>query len=190
MYQSEEVTNTEDFANSENPKVSPNKYWFAFYTKPKHEFKSEQFIKSIDLVCYLPTITTLKQWSDRKKKVTEPLFKGYVFVNCTERERYYALQYESIISTVNFSGKPARIPDWQIENLKRMLDENREVFVTDMIAEGTKVKIIDGPFSGVTGIVAQSDDHGKVFGVTIDLLRRTVLVKLSKESIIKEIDQK
>ena len=71
-----------------------------------------------------------------------------------------------------------------------MLDENREVFVTDMIAEGTKVKIIDGPFSGVTGIVAQSDDHGKVFGVTIDLLRRTVLVKLSKESIIKEIDQK
>ena len=184
MYQSEETS------NSVNPKISVNNHWFAFYTKPKHEYKAEQFIKSIDLDCYLPTITTLKQWSDRKKKVTEPLFKGYIFVNCTERERYYALQHESIISTVNFSGQPARIPDWQIENLKKMLDENREVFVKDMIAEGTKVKIIDGPFSGVTGIVVMSDDHGKVFGVTIDLLRRTVLVKLPKESIIKEIYKK
>ncbi len=173
-----------------NPNISYKNFWFAFYTKPKHEFKASLYLSSIDLEYYLPTITTLKQWSDRKKKITEPLFKGYIFVNCNERERYDALQHDSIISTVSFSGKPAKIPKWQIENLKKMLDENREVFVKDMLPEGTNVKIIDGPFKGITGIITQSDDHGKVFGITIDLLRRSVLVKLPKESIIKEIDKK
>ena len=180
----------EDLKYGRNPKISPNSAWFALYTKPKHEFQAGIYLDSIELEYYLPTITTLKKWSDRKKKVTEPLFKGYIFVHCNEIERYEALQHDSIISTVSFSGKPARIPDWQIDNLKKMLDEKREVFVGDMFYEGTKVKIVDGPFSGVEGIVVQSDEKGKMFGITIDLLRRSVLVRLPKESIIKEIDKK
>ena len=171
----------------ENPNVSPNRFWFALYTKPRHEFKAVQYLESIEIENYLPTITTLKQWSDRKKKITEPLFKGYIFVYCNEKERFESLQNESILSTVAFEGKPARIPEWQIENLKKVLAEKKEIFVTDIIKVGTEVKIIEGPFNGVTGIVTQSDENCKMLGVTIDLLRRTVLVRLPKDSIIKEM---
>jgi transcription antitermination factor NusG len=180
----------EDEKYSMNPNLSLNSAWFALYTKPKHEFKAGIYLSGIELEYYLPTTTTIRKWSDRKKKITEPLFKGYIFVHCNEKERYEALQHDSIISTVGFSGKPAKIPDWQIDNLKKMLDEKREVFVGNMLSEGTKVKIVDGPFSGVEGIVMQSDEKGKIFGITIDLLRRSVLVRLPKESIIKEIDKK
>lgn len=173
-----------------NPKVSLNKYWFALYTKPRHEFKAEQYLNSLDIENYLPTITTLKKWSDRKKKITEPLLKGYIFVHCNEKERYEALQNDAIVSTVCFEGKPARIPGWQIDNLKKLLEEKREVFISDVVKIGVKVTIAEGPFKGVTGIVCQSDKHSKMLGVTIDLLRRTVLVRLPKESIIKETTEK
>lgn len=175
--------------NSLNPKLSKNKFWFALYTKPRHEFKALEYLRNIEEVePYLPTITTLKQWSDRKKKITEPLFKSYIFVYCNEIDRFKTLQDPSVVTTVTFEGKPARIPAWQIENLKRFLEEKREIFVQDIIKVGTKVKITDGPFSGVTGLVCQSDDKGEMLGITIDLLRRSVLVKLPADSIVKEID--
>lgn len=181
MYQPEEKT------YKYNPNVSSEKFWFALYTKPRHEFQAGIYLDSIDIEYYLPTITTVRKWSDRKKKVTEPLIRGYILVYCNEKERYDALQHESILNTVCFEGKPARIPEWQIENLKKLLAENREVFLGDLIPVGTKVKIVDGPFAGVIGQVCQSDNGGKLLGVNIDLLRRSVLVRLPKESVVKEI---
>lgn len=172
-----------------NPKVSTKRFWYALYTKPKHEFKAAEYLKSLELENYLPTLTSIKQWSDRKKKVTEPLFKGYLFICCNELERFEALQDPSIISTVSFQGKPAKIPEWQIQNLKRMLDENREIFVEESIKVGEKVKVIEGPFKDVIGSVTQSDEHGKMLGITIDLLRRSVLVKLPADSITKVIEK-
>jgi transcription antitermination factor NusG len=66
---------------------TPQKYWFVLYTKPRHEFKAEEQIKSLNIEVYLPTTTVVKQWSDRKKKVTEPLFKSYIFIYADEKER-------------------------------------------------------------------------------------------------------
>ena len=57
----------------------PPKYWYVLYTKPRHEFKAEAQINSLNIESYLPTNTVIKQWSDRKKKITEPLFKSYIF---------------------------------------------------------------------------------------------------------------
>lgn len=176
-----------DKTYNQNPVISSEKFWYALYTKPRHEFQAGIYLDSVDIEYYLPTITTVRKWSDRKKKVTEPLIRGYIFVYCNEKERYEALQHDSILNTVCFEGKPARIPDWQIENLKRLLSENREVFIRDMIPLGTKVKIVEGPFAGVIGQVCQSDEDGKLLGITIDLLRRSVLVRLPKESVVKEL---
>ncbi len=63
-------------------KNSTDKFWFALYTKPRNEFKAEQQLTAVDITNYLPTVTLLKQWSDRKKKVTEPAFKRIHFYLC------------------------------------------------------------------------------------------------------------
>ena len=101
--------------------MSEIKHWFALYTKPRHEFKAQVQIESENITCYLPTITKLKQWSDRKKKVTEPLFRGYIFIESSERERLVAVELNSIVKTIFFDGKPSIIPDNQINNLRNLL---------------------------------------------------------------------
>ncbi|MDP4172682.1 MAG: UpxY family transcription antiterminator [Bacteroidota bacterium] len=169
----------------ENPKVpSSKKNWFALYTKPKHEFKAAEQLNDIEIEYYLPTIIKIKQWSDRKKKVTEPLIHGYIFIKANEKERILALQQNSMVRCVTFNGKPASIPDWQIENLKIMLSTNEDLSLTEIIQSGTKVKIISGPFEGVIGVVNETSS-GKTLSISIDLLKRSVTATLPVESVIR-----
>jgi transcription antitermination factor NusG len=135
------------------------------------------------LEVYLPVITLVKKWSDRKKKVTEPLFKSYIFAYCDETERYRILQSKSIVTTVFHNGKPAHVTDWQIEGIKRMLDGNREVKIVDGIKKGARVKINNGPFEGLEGIIFTGVNNEKYVAVSIDLLNRSVITKLPIKDI-------
>ncbi len=174
--------------NEENPLFCNdiNKCWFAFYTKPRHEFKVAEKLTGISIEHYLPVVTRIKQWSDRKKKVTEPLIRGYIFALVNSKERLLTLQQDSIINCVCFNGKPASIPEWQIENLKRMLRNESDFLISDVVKAGSKIKVLEGPFAGVEGIVKYTSE-GRTISITIDLLKRSITAVLPKESVIQII---
>lgn len=54
--------------------------WFALYTMPRTEKKVHARLASKGVDVYLPLVTTVRQWSDRKKKVQVPLIPSIVFV--------------------------------------------------------------------------------------------------------------
>lgn len=167
--------------------INDNKNWFALYTKPRHEFKAEEQLSKAGIISYLPTIIKLKQWSDRKKKVSEPVLRGYIFIYATESERLEALEQSAVIRCICEHGRPAVIPEWQIENLKKMLEYKADYFIQEGLVSGTKVEIKEGPFAGVIGVVS-SVKEGKTLAVSIDLLNRSVIAYLPKESVVKIID--
>ncbi len=170
----------------ENPNLDKSKHWYALYTKPRHEFKAEEQLKACGIEYFLPKITRLKQWSDRKKKVTEPLFSGYIFVYGNEKDRLLALEQYAIVRSIFFEGAPAIVPDWQIQNLQKMLENGTDIEVTEQLKIGTKVKIISGPFKDVEGIVYQTPNQERMLAITIDLLRRSVVVKIPANSLIEK----
>ena len=159
------------------------------YTKPRQEFTAAQEFRAEGFEFYLPTIELMKQWSDRKKKVTEPLFRGYIFLYGTEGERLKAVQMKSIVKTVSFDGKPSVIPDWEIENLKRMLEGTNEIDISDIPPVGSKVKVIAGPFKDIEGIVYDNENSERMIAITIELLRRSVIARLPVDSVI-ELNEK
>jgi len=163
-----------------------DKYWFALYTKPRNEFKAAQQLESINIDYYLPTIVKISQWSDRKKKITEPLLSGYIFIFSNEKERILSLEQPSIVRCLCQRGRPARIPEWQIDNLKRMLQSNAEFHIKEGLTPGVKVKIKEGPFQGVIGVV-QEAEIGKAIVVSIDLLNRSVIAHLPKGSVFEVV---
>ncbi|MBK7105478.1 MAG: UpxY family transcription antiterminator [Ignavibacteriae bacterium] len=169
----------------QNSEVTENKKWYALYTKPRHEFKASSQLTACGVEHFLATVTKIKQWSDRKKKVTEPLFSGYIFVRGNEKDRLIALEQQSIVRTIFFEGKPAIVPNWQIENLQKMLERGTDISLTENLAIGSRVKIISGPFKDVEGIVYENANQDKILAITIDLLRRTVIVKIPKDSVIE-----
>lgn len=164
------------------------KKWFVLYTKPKHELKAAIQIENLGVEYYLPTVTIVKRWSDRKKKIDEPIFKGYIFIYADEKERIKSMAFKEIVRCVSFLGKPAVVPDWEIQNLKTFLQHSKDLVVTDLITTGTKVRIVDGLFKDVTGIVSSINGENYL-SVSVDMLHRSVSVKLPKESIIKIIEK-
>lgn len=162
------------------------KHWYALYTRPRHEFKAAGQLEESSIEYYLPVTVQIKQWSDRKKKITEPLIRGYIFVHADEKERLSALQKDSIVRCVAFDNKIAVIPDWQIESLKAMIKESSNVEVSDRIAAGTKVQVVSGPLQGVVGVVNDTS-NGRTISITIELLNRSVTALLSDENDIKVI---
>ena len=164
------------------------KHWFALYTKPRHEFKAELQLNSVSIENYLPTYLVTKQWSDRKKKINEPVFRGYIFIYASEKERLLSLSQSAIVRCISFSGKPSIVPGWQINNLKKILSESPEVLVTNKIEVGTKIKITDGPFRDVIGVVTGTQED-KWLAVSVDLIHRSIMVRLPKESAIKILEK-
>lgn len=166
-----------------------SKCWFALYTKPRGEFKAARHLEAAGVEYYLPTYVKISQWSDRKKKITEPVLRGYIFIFSDEKDRILALEQPSVVRCIFEHGRPARIPEWQIDNLKRMLQTDAEFHILEGLVPGVKVKIKEGPFQGVIGVVKEAE-VGKSIVVSIDLLNRSVIAHLPKESVFELVRDK
>ena len=171
-----------------NSAETHGKDWFALYTKSRSEFKAVEQLQAIGVQNNLPVVVKWKKWSDRKKKILEPILKGYIFILANESERKLSLEQFSIVRCVFDNGRPAKIPEWQIENLKKMLSEESDFLIQDGLTPGVKVKIREGPFEGIIGVIHESD-NGKTIAVSIDLLRRSVIAHLPKESIFEVVKE-
>ncbi|MDR3667227.1 MAG: UpxY family transcription antiterminator [Ignavibacteriaceae bacterium] len=173
---------------SDNIENKVDKDWFALYTRSRSEFKAAEQLQSIGIQHYLPVVVKWKKWSDRKKKILEPILKGYIFILADEKERKLSLEQYSVVRCVFDNGRPAKIPEWQIDNLKRMLSRESDISIQEGLMPGVKVKIREGPFEGIIGVVHESD-NGKTIAVSIDLLRRSVIAHLPKESIFEVVKE-
>jgi len=168
--------------------ANTQKTWFALYTKPRCEFKAAGELEEAEINYYLPSITRIKQWSDRKKKITEPLLRGYIFIYADERERMISLEKESIVRCIFDHGRPAKIPEWQINNLRLFLSGKSDFIVNEGLIPGSKVLIKEGPFEGVIGTIIDSGNE-KSIAVSIDLLNRAVVAHLPKESSFEMVKE-
>lgn len=169
-------------SKTQSDSIKEEKFWFALYTKPKSEFKAEEQLNALGVEHYLPVIVKEKQWSDRKKKISEPVIRGYIFIYADEKERLLSLEQYSIVRCVFDRGRAAKIPAWQIENLKKMLSAKSEIFLHDGLTPGKKVIIKNGPFEGVIGVVKEYEDGKKTIAVSIDLLNRSIITHIPKDS--------
>ncbi|GGE44303.1 transcription antitermination factor NusG [Pedobacter psychrotolerans] len=121
--------------------------WYPVYTRSRAEKKAFDELNRKGITAYLPLHKTLKQWSDRKKFIEEPLLKSYLFVYISSKEYAEVLMTNGIARFLYFSGKVASMPEQQIEHLKRLLatEHDLEVFDYD-IKPGQKVLVKAGPF--------------------------------------------
>lgn len=129
------------------------KFWYAIYVRSKGEKKVLVELEYLGIESYLPLVTRIKQWSDRKKKIEEPLFRSYVFVHIAESQFYTVRNVPGVIKYISFEGKPAIIPDQQIEAIHYFLNEqdDHECVDAEKLEEGQLVQIKHGSMAGLIG---------------------------------------
>ncbi len=138
------------------------RHWHALYTRSRYEKRVADEIQKKGIQSYLPLTRILRRWSDRKKWVDEPLFRGYVFIQGNSIERYQSLQTTGVVRMVAFEGRPAIVPDEEIDRIKRILKEGESVEPCDVMSVGDRVSIVRGPLLGIEGRLIEIQGRSRI----------------------------
>ncbi len=159
--------------------------WYTIYTRPRSEKKVESQITQLQIKAYLPIRTVIREWSDRRKKINEPLFPSYVFVYANAKERFLSLKSRGVVRMVSFNGQPARIPETQIEAVRRILECGYATEDYPFLSKGDAVEIISGPLTGLKGFV--TEERGKKhFIVSVEGIYKSLSINIDAR-ILKRI---
>ena len=152
------------------------------YTRPRWEKKISKILDNKGFENYCPLNKVSKQWSDRKKIVLEPLFKGYIFIKINESNKWDIKLIDGVINYVYWLGKPAKVRDAEINTIKMFLNEFENIEIVDSsLRLNTKVSITTGILMNYKGIIVEV--LGNKARVKIDSMGIQLSALIEKKSL-------
>lgn len=156
--------------------------WFAIWTRSRHEQVVREQIERKHLDAFLPTITRWSRWKDRKKKVDWPLFPGYCFARFKPDETLAILKCTGVVKIVSFEGKPASIPEHEIDAIRLLLESELQFDPCPMIHEGMMVEVTHGALKGVVGRLVRKGAHARLV-LSVELIGQGVSVEVDAADV-------
>ena len=160
--------------------------WWVVKTRSRAEKKLEKLLNDAGWEACCPTYTTIRQWSDRKKKIQIPLISCVVFVRENEVPSNDLYQYSQVISVLKEHAKPALVRDSELQNLMILCGQWQE----DLIAQenynsykpGDSVEVISGNFKGMKGEMIKTQGKHKLV-VSIKSLQMSFSILVPKTQL-------
>ena len=150
--------------------------WYAVYTLPRHEKAVAEHLAFRQVETYLPLYLSARRWARRRALVQLPLFPGYVFVRISAGERIRVLEHSSVLRLVTFNGKPAALPDGEIERLRAALELGKaEPF--PFLLPGKRIRIRSGPLAGLEGKILRRKGKMRLV-VSVEAVHRSIVFDL------------
>lgn len=153
--------------------------WYALATLSRHERVVASELENRGIDAFLPTVTEIHRWSDRRKKVEVPLFPGYVFVQAamTSVVRRAAICARGVLGFVTMNGEPLSIPEEEIIGIRQLLASEVPCAPYPFLKVGQRVRVRGGALDGIEGrLVRAENDHRLV--VSIDAISRSVALHI------------
>jgi transcription antitermination factor NusG len=145
--------------------------WLAVWTQSRHEQIVRSELARRQIETFLPTVTRWSRWKDRRKRIDWPLFPGYCFARVNPSELLPVLKCTGVVTVVSFAGRPAAIPDHEIDAIRRLVASNLPCDPCPLIKEGMMVEIVRGPLAGVIGRLVRKSPQARVV-LAVELLNR------------------
>jgi transcription antitermination factor NusG len=166
-------------------KLEKDQKWYVAYTMSRQEKKVFKLLEQKQIKSFLPLKKSVKQWSDRKKIVEEPLFTSYVFVHIDIRCYYNVVSTSGVVRFIKFNEKPIEVKNCEIEKIKKIVENFKQIEVNnEKLLIGDRVLIIKGYLKGIDGILVEFRGKKKV-AIKIDSINLNLLIDLPLEYIKK-----
>jgi transcription antitermination factor NusG len=156
--------------------------WHVLVTKGNHTKKVNTQLLKKNIETYLPLITRIRKWCDRKRAVEQPIFGNYVFVHVAPKQRLMALQTKGCARYVNFGSGPAVIKDEEINNMKNIFNVAKDLEIVEYVKKGDVVEIIRGPLRGVTGVVEQYKGKHRIL-ISVEAINHSIAFDVNPADI-------
>jgi transcription antitermination factor NusG len=157
--------------------------WYAIWTRSRHEQMVREQLQRKHIDAFLPTITRWSRWKDRKKKVDWPLFPGYCFARFNLMDTLPVLKCSGVVNIVSFDGKPAAIPEIELDSIRLLVGSELQYDPCPMIHEGMMVSVVHGPLKGVVGRLVRKDAPKARLVLSVDLIGQAVSVEVDAADV-------
>ena len=155
-----------------------SKSWYAIYVRSRHEKSVHSELQQKGIESSLPLTIVTRQWSDRRKKVEVPLFRGYVFVKIDiKNEKLPVLTTTGVVKFVTFNNVTVPIPEDQMYWLQQMIASDLLLSQEQDFPIGTEIDVMFGPLKGLRGRVKQKNSETRLV-VWFDAIMQGVSVEI------------
>jgi transcription antitermination factor NusG len=158
--------------------------WYVIQTRCRHEEKVRMRLRRHDLEVFLPRHTTLSRRRDRRVFLDAPLFPGYIFIytdlRCTHPQ---IINLFGVVRILGTNGCYSPVPEETVESIRTTVASGRPYQPWPFLQNGKRVRIIDGPLTGVTGRVVAPRRKKRKLVVSVELFRRAVAVELADDVV-------
>jgi transcription antitermination factor NusG len=162
-------------------KNTNNKNWVVLYTKSRREKKVAEFCNMGGILNYLPLERRLSQYGSKMVFSMVPLFPGYLFCCCDQKDRYNLLMTHHVARVIRVADQFGLLRD--IERLYEAQNANLELKPCAYYEKGKRVKILSGPLCGYEGIVQRIKGQRRLV-LAVDFIRQAASIEVDQFSVV------
>jgi len=151
--------------------------WYVVETKRHRERQAQNHLAERHVPSYLPRIV---QWPrPAVGSAIAPMFPGYLFVHAAFPDDFYRTVWTPGVKTfVSFGGFTSPLDACVVDFLRSQEGPDGIIHCGDRFKESSEVRIIRGPFQGLTAVVTERLPARERVRVLMDLLQRQTPVEL------------
>ena len=153
--------------------------WYAIHTRSQHEKSVTAQLQNQGITTFLPLVTELHRWSDRRKLVQLPLFSCYTFLFMPFVPELWAkvLRVNGVLSFVGVRGQGVPIPEKQMDSIRTLLASNASYTLCPFLKVGQHVRVRGGVLDGIEGILI-SRNGDRTLVISVEPIQRSLAVQL------------
>jgi transcription termination/antitermination protein NusG len=153
--------------------------WYGLHTRSRHEKIVAQRLEERGVTTFLPLVTEVHRWSDRKKSVQMPLFSCYVFAKFVPHrtERLQVLRVDGVFGLVGAGGEGIAIPDAEIDAVRGLVAGDVPWSAHPFLKIGQRVRIRSGALDGLEGVLVERNGD-RTLVISVDAIQRSLAVRV------------
>ena len=154
--------------------------WQVVYLRPRLEKKTAELCRLNGIPHYLPVRRQTRTYQRRKVTTDIPVFPGYLFVAIAAPQKLILQKTNHVLRFLEPS-RPYRMLR-QLVQIRRALRIDPTLRPVPLLAAGTRVRIVAGPFMGIEGVVARLASTMKVI-LIVELLGHGLVVQAGRAQV-------
>jgi transcription antitermination factor NusG len=165
----------------------PEARWYAIWTRSNCEQKVSDLLSQKGFQTFLPYLDEWGKQRGVRYIRNKPMFPGYIFLS-------HAIDKWSYIDVCNTSGvarvlgagwnQLISIPNHEIDAIRYVQSAGVPRMPYSFLTEGQRVRVINGALFNVVGILVKQDPARGVLVLSVDLLKKSVSVKVDCTDVV------
>jgi len=134
---------------------------------------------------FLPRVMVRSRRRDRVRMLEVPLFPGYLFVHTdfSYSDYYHIIRQDGVVRILGIKGQFTPVPEETVASIMTLVNSGQPIFTWSKLAAGKRVRVIDGPMAGASGVILRLKKGNRRLVVGVELLGRAICAELAEETV-------